>query len=105
MRGTRPPPGWAGKVAAMDRGVATAGDAEYLLFTDADIAFPPDAVARLVTAAPGRMLVSQMVRLRAESFVTSTRSMIVLSRLVETPTPVPAPDSDFPGTVSGSPPS
>ncbi len=29
--------------------------------------------------------------LRAEPFVTSTRSMIVLSRLVETPTPVPAP--------------
>ena len=30
--------------------------------------------------------------LRAEPFVTSTRSMVVLSRLVETPTPVPAPD-------------
>ena len=29
-------------------------------------------------------------RLRAEPFVTSTRSMVVLSRLVETPTAVPA---------------
>ena len=28
-------------------------------------------------------------RLRAEPFVTSTRSMVVLSRLVETPTVVP----------------
>jgi DNA-binding Lrp family transcriptional regulator len=31
-------------------------------------------------------------RLRAEPFVTSTRSMIVLSRLVEVPTPLPVPD-------------
>jgi len=30
-------------------------------------------------------------RLRAEPFVTSTRSMVVLSRLVDGPTPVPAP--------------
>jgi hopene-associated glycosyltransferase HpnB len=40
-----------------------------LLFTDADIAFPPDAVRRLVAAARGNsvLLTSQMVRLRAQS--------------------------------------
>jgi len=64
-----PPPGWAGKVAAMAAGVEAAGDPDFLLFTDADIAYPPDALRRLVTAAlTGRLaLVSQMVRLRAES--------------------------------------
>ncbi|WP_433612206.1 Lrp/AsnC family transcriptional regulator [Dactylosporangium sp. CA-139114] len=41
-------------------------------------------------------------RLRAEPFVTSTRSMIVLSRLVETLAPRIAAD---PGTVGGPPPS
>ncbi|WP_433089741.1 Lrp/AsnC family transcriptional regulator [Dactylosporangium sp. CA-052675] len=41
-------------------------------------------------------------RLRAEPFVTSTRSMIVLSRLVETLAPRIAPD---PGTAGGPPPS
>jgi DNA-binding Lrp family transcriptional regulator len=31
-------------------------------------------------------------KLRAEPFITSTRSMIVLSRLVDTPTSVPPPE-------------
>lgn len=67
--GSGPPPGWVGKVAAMQRGVDAAGAPDYLLFTDADIAFPPDAVQRLVSAARGNALVltSQMVRLRATS--------------------------------------
>jgi DNA-binding Lrp family transcriptional regulator len=49
-----------------------------------------DALVHLRAADIGH-LEQALERLRAESFVTSTRSMIVLSRLVETPTPVPAP--------------
>ena len=47
-----------------------------------------DALVHLRAADIGH-LEQALERLRAESFVTSTRSMIVLSRLVETPTPVP----------------
>jgi hopene-associated glycosyltransferase HpnB len=70
VRGNGPPPGWAGKVAAMAHGVARAGEPDYLLLTDADIAYPPDAVTALVRAATANRLdlTSQMVRLRAESF-------------------------------------
>jgi hopene-associated glycosyltransferase HpnB len=63
------PAGWAGKVWAMAQGAAAAGDADYLLFTDADIAYAPGAVTGLVRAAVagGRGLVSQMALLRAET--------------------------------------
>jgi hopene-associated glycosyltransferase HpnB len=69
VQGDGPPPGWTGKVAAMARGVAAAGEPEYLLFTDADIAYPPTALRGLVRAATaqGLVLTSQMVRLRASS--------------------------------------
>ncbi|MBO0820806.1 MAG: glycosyltransferase, partial [Nocardiopsaceae bacterium] len=58
------PDGWAGKVWAMSQGLAAAEDGDYLLFTDADIAWTPGALRRLVAAAEGgnRQLVSQMVR-------------------------------------------
>ena len=49
-----------------------------------------DALVHLRAADIGH-LEQALERLRAESFVTSTRSMIVLSRLLETPTVVPAP--------------
>jgi hopene-associated glycosyltransferase HpnB len=64
-----PPPGWAGKVHAMARGLRTAGDCDYVLFTDADIGYAPDALATLVrgAVADDRGLVSQMALLRAES--------------------------------------
>jgi hopene-associated glycosyltransferase HpnB len=64
---TGPSPGWTGKVAAMAAGVVQAGDVDYLLFTDADIAYPPDALTTLVRAASAHDLdlTSQMVRLRA----------------------------------------
>ncbi len=64
-----PPPGWAGKVAAMAAGMRSAGDAEYLLFADADITYPPGALTELVRVALGNRLdlVSQMVRLRTRS--------------------------------------
>jgi len=48
-----------------------------------------DALVHLRAADIGH-LEQALERLRAEPFITSTRSMIVLSRLVETATPVPA---------------
>jgi hopene-associated glycosyltransferase HpnB len=70
------PAGWAGKVWAMAQGLAAgagagtgtgAGDPEYVLFTDADIAWArPGALRDLVRAAQadGRDLTSQMALLR-----------------------------------------
>src|SRR3954469_9350097 len=49
-----------------------------------------DALVHL-RAADIAHLEQALERLRAEPFITSTRSMIVLSRLVETPTVLPAP--------------
>jgi hopene-associated glycosyltransferase HpnB len=63
------PGGWAGKVWAMSQGVAAAGECDYVLFTDADIAFQPGAVAALARAAVSgdRALVSQMALLRTDT--------------------------------------
>jgi len=78
--GVPPPAGerWAGKVWAMAQGLQApataggrsgfAGPSDYVLFTDADIAWrAPDTLRRLVAAAEGddRDLVSQMALLRA----------------------------------------
>ncbi len=69
ISGSAAPSGWAGKVWAMAQGLQAAGDAEYILFTDADIAYQPGTVAALVRAAEGdhRVLVSQMALLRADT--------------------------------------
>jgi hopene-associated glycosyltransferase HpnB len=69
IRGEALPEGWAGKVWAMAQGVAAAGECDYLLFTDADIAFGAGAVADLVRAAVAgdRALLSQMALLRADT--------------------------------------
>jgi hopene-associated glycosyltransferase HpnB len=63
------PEGWAGKVWAMSQGAAAAGDAEYLLFTDADIAYAPGSVAALAQAASAGQLglLSQMALLRVQA--------------------------------------
>ena len=74
VRSDGPPAGWAGKVAAMNRG-AQAVDAwddaapRYVLFTDADIAHSSDSVRRLVAFAESRRLdlVSLMALLRTET--------------------------------------
>lgn len=69
LRGAGPPPGWAGKVAAMDRGMReVAKDCEFVLFTDSDIAHPPDSLRRLVRQAQDRKLdlVTLMARLSTE---------------------------------------
>lgn len=73
VRASGPLPGWTGKVAAMARGVdaveAAGAPPEFVLFTDADIAYPPDGLAALVRAAVTQRLdlTSQMVRLRCAS--------------------------------------
>ncbi len=53
----------------MAQGMAAAAGADYLLFTDADIAYAPGAVTGLVRAAAGdrRAMVSQMALLRADT--------------------------------------
>jgi hopene-associated glycosyltransferase HpnB len=67
------PPGWAGKLWAMQQGVDHAArlpePPTYLLFTDADIAFSRDALRKLVARAEaGRLaLTSWMVKLRCQS--------------------------------------
>jgi cellulose synthase/poly-beta-1,6-N-acetylglucosamine synthase-like glycosyltransferase len=53
LRGSEPPPGWTGKLWAMQRGFeyvqAEASSADFVLFTDADIAYQaPDALQTLV---------------------------------------------------------
>jgi hopene-associated glycosyltransferase HpnB len=67
-RPSEPPEGWAGKMWALKHGVETAGEVDYYLFTDADIAHAPGSLHALVASAGDRDMVSQMARLR-----TSTR--------------------------------
>jgi hopene-associated glycosyltransferase HpnB len=67
------PPGWTGKLWAMNQGVARAAalpePPRYLLLTDADIAYDPGVVRRLVARAEAGSLAltSLMVKLRCES--------------------------------------
>jgi hopene-associated glycosyltransferase HpnB len=63
------PEGWAGKVWALEQGLREAGDAAYLLLTDADIRHAPHSLRRLVaeSEADGLVLNSRMARLRCES--------------------------------------
>jgi hopene-associated glycosyltransferase HpnB len=70
LKGEPTPPGWAGKVWAMAQGVRAVANAEYVLFTDADIGYAPEAVSSLVrcAVADDRVLVSQMALLRTETF-------------------------------------
>jgi hopene-associated glycosyltransferase HpnB len=67
-----PEPGWTGKLWALRHGIALARarGPEYLLLTDADIAHEPASLRELVAAARTHQLdlVSQMARLRVESF-------------------------------------
>src|SRR6202167_4526858 len=79
VTGSPRPDGWAGKVWAMNQGLVAAeraGQPAYVLFTDADIAWAPGALRRLVAGGrrDGRDLVSQMALLRAE---TAWERMIV----------------------------
>jgi hopene-associated glycosyltransferase HpnB len=62
-----PPHGWTGKLNAMRRGIEQAPEAEFFLFTDADIAHAPSSLTALVSASAGLDLVSQMARLRVRT--------------------------------------
>jgi hopene-associated glycosyltransferase HpnB len=65
VRGEPRPPGWGGKLWAMEQGVRRAGDASFIWFTDADVVHAPDTLRRLVAKAESETLdlVSLMVRL------------------------------------------
>jgi hopene-associated glycosyltransferase HpnB len=73
VTGNGPPPGWTGKLSAMRQGLAevdaTAQAPEFVLFTDADIAYAPHVLSRLVAIARAKnsVLTSLMVKLRCES--------------------------------------
>jgi len=69
VTGAPRPAGWAGKLWALQQGVAVA-DAELVLFTDADIVHEPTHVATLVAEIErsGVDMVSEMVALNCESF-------------------------------------
>lgn len=69
IRGTPPPPGWRGKLWALEQGVR-AGSGEWLLFLDADIFANPTLLRDLMRLAlkEGYQMVSLMVLLRAEGF-------------------------------------
>jgi hopene-associated glycosyltransferase HpnB len=72
IRGATLPHGWTGKLWALSQGVTAAArlDADYLLFTDADIRHGPTSVASLVADAQAneRDLVSHMVKLSTDRF-------------------------------------
>jgi hopene-associated glycosyltransferase HpnB len=71
LSGTPRPPGWTGKLWALQQGLEAAGASDYVWFTDADIAHAPDNLARLVARAEsaGLVLTSQMARLSARTMV------------------------------------
>ncbi len=74
LPGRKLPAGWSGKIFAMKQGIehveSLQNPAAYLLLTDADIAYAPDALTTLVARAQARDLVltSLMARLRCESW-------------------------------------
>ena len=69
IRGAAPPPGWRGKLWALEQGVR-AGSGEWMLFLDADIFANPTLLRDLMRMAlkKGYQMVSLMVLLRAEGF-------------------------------------
>jgi len=69
VHGAELPPGWVGKVWALEQGRAAAGEPDYYLLTDADIRHAPHSLRRLVaeSEAGGLVLNSRMGRLHCES--------------------------------------
>lgn len=65
------PPGWSGKLWAMQQGIEQAGkiSPDFFLFTDADIEHAPDSVAKLVSVATDGPydMASFMVKLHCRS--------------------------------------
>jgi len=73
LAGATLPPGWTGKLWALNQGIervqAQQRPPDYLLLTDADIGYEPDALASLVRRATQQrcVMVSLMAKLRCES--------------------------------------
>ena len=69
VRGEPVPPGWVGKVWALEQGVRAAGSPDYVLLTDADIGHAPGTIDRLVAGAEaeGLALNSRLARLHCRS--------------------------------------
>src|SRR5262249_8196165 len=70
VEGTTLPDGWVGKVWALEQGRAAAGDAEYLLLTDADIVHGPSSLRTLVAESVEHALAldSRMALLHVAGF-------------------------------------
>jgi hopene-associated glycosyltransferase HpnB len=66
VAGAELPPGWVGKVWALEQARRAAGEPDYYLLTDADIRHAPHSLERLVAESNARGLVlnSRMARLR-----------------------------------------
>lgn len=64
------PPGWTGKLWALQCGLAAAPTSDYFLLTDADIVHAPDNLRLLVARSEARRLdlTSLMVRLRCQDW-------------------------------------
>ena len=69
VAGAELPPGWVGKVWALEQGRREAGEPDYYLLTDADICQTAGSLRRLVAESErdGLVLNSRMARLRCES--------------------------------------
>jgi len=71
VQGSDLPPGWSGKLWAMQQGIEQAAKTvpDFFLFTDADIAHAPDSVATLVSIAQAGPydMASFMVKLHCQS--------------------------------------
>jgi hopene-associated glycosyltransferase HpnB len=71
VQGSPLPPGWSGKLWAMQQGIEQAGKIapDFFLFTDADIEHAPDSVATLVSIAEAGPydMASFMVKLHCQS--------------------------------------
>jgi hopene-associated glycosyltransferase HpnB len=71
VQGSPLPPGWSGKLWAMQQGIEQAGKTapDFFLFTDADIEHAPDSVATLVSIAEAGPydMASFMVKLHCQS--------------------------------------
>ena len=69
VSGAELPPGWVGKVWALEQARRNAGEPNYYLLTDADIRHSPHSLRRLVaeSEASGLALNSRMARLRCQA--------------------------------------
>ena len=74
LTGRAPPPGWTGKLYALQQGIEAAEASgvrpEYVWLSDADIVYEPGALAQLARRAEagGLALTSLMVKLRCQSW-------------------------------------